>query len=349
MRGLKFISLLTFIIVCASIIYLIVDTGDYRSVLGEMQEGTVKTLSLTQKIRSYFANADSWNYLTLVAFISIIIFLFVVNDFLLGKFFQQKKKKRKAKGKKTEPSFWGGGLIWFSRMALSGLFVFIEFVLLTNIVILIYSTTRLVKDPAEIPTQKEVLLLGTNKHTKSGKDNVYYYTRIEAVVELYKAGKVKRIIISGDNSKKNYNEPHDMMRDLVKRGVPRRVIIFDYAGFRTLDSIVRLKTENHVTDVIIVSQRFHVERALFLAWFYNIEAKAFVAKGGMTMGMIKRELLAKPKVLMDLFLFNMQPKFGRTEAREGINITKDKDLVLLITVATLLIVSGVLLKNTFIY
>jgi SanA protein len=265
-----------------------------------------------------------------------------LNDYILGRFYQSYLRK------KNEEQHQGGGFVWFTRMILSAGLVFVEFVLISNVLIYYYSSDKIVKYPQEIPTKKAVLLLGTNKHTKSGRDNVYYYARIQAVVDLYNSGKVNKIIISGDNSSKNYNEPQDMKEDLRKRGVPPWIILLDYAGFRTLDSVVRLKTENHVTDVVIVSQEFHVQRALFLSWFYNIHAKAYVAKGDMTSQMFKRELLAKPKVLMDLFLFNMQPKHGRTEARAGVNIKKNKDLVLVMTVTTLLVVSALLLKNTFI-
>lgn len=346
MKGLQFLSLLTFIITVASVFYVIVDTGDYHSLLEGIESSTSQTLSLTQKIKSYFTYADSWNYLILTAFISILLFLFVLNDFVIGQFLAARAARKR---KSSEGRFVSGGFVWLLRMCLAAGLVFTEFVLITHIVILLHAKNKIVTHPQEIQGKKIVLLLGTNKVTQSGKDNLYYYARIDAVVDLYRAGKVRKIIVSGDNSSNDYNEPRDMMWDLVRRGVPKGIIILDYAGFRTLDSVVRLKIENNVNDVVIVSQKFHIERALFLSWFYNINAKAYAARGNMTEQMLKRELLAKPKVLMDLFLFNMQPKHGRTQTREGINLKKDKDLVLIITVGTLLIISGLLLKNTFVY
>jgi len=344
MRGLRFLSLLTFIATIGSIIYILNGKDDFYSIFEDIERGSAQTLTFTQKIKSYFAYADSWNYLILAAFIAILIFLFVFNDFFLGKFFQNQKR-----GKNGNGSFLTGGFVWLTRMFLSIVLVFVEFVLLSNIIILIYSSGKLLNNPGDIASRKTVLLLGTNKRTKSGNDNLYYYARIQAVVDLYKSGKVRKIVISGDNSRADYNEPGDMRRDLIKKGIPSSIIVLDYAGFRTLDSVVRLKNEYRVRDVIIVSQKFHVERALFLSWFYNIEAKAYVARGNMTNEMLKRELLAKPKVLMDLFLFNMQPKYGKTQVRAGIDLKRDKDLVLLITVGTLFLISGLLLKNTFIY
>jgi vancomycin permeability regulator SanA len=344
MRGLKFLSLLTFIVTGAAIIYALTGKDDYHSIFEDIERGSATTLTFTEKVKSYFVYADSWNYLTLAVFISLLIFLFVFNDYLIGKIFEHYNKDHKG-----DNSFLSGGIVWLFRMITSAAFVFIEFVLISNLIIFYYSSDKIIDNPREITAKKAVLLLGTNKLTQSGKDNLYYYARIEAVVDLYKSGKVRKIVISGDRSGREYNEPKDMMRDLVKRGVPRRIIVLDPAGFRTLDSIVRLKLENKITDAIIVSQKFHVERALFLSWFYNIEAKAYVAKGNMTSQMVKRELFAKPKVLMDLFLFNMQPKVGRTQARAAVDLKKDKDLVILVTVSTLLLASGFLLKSTFVY
>ncbi|HYG37677.1 MAG TPA: ElyC/SanA/YdcF family protein [Cytophagales bacterium] len=344
MKGLRFLSLLTFLVTIASVFYVIIDTGDYHSLFEDIEAGTSQTLSLTQKIRSYFAYADSWNYLILAAFISSLFFLFVLNDYIVGRFLKSRSRKQNA-----SDAFISGGFTWLFRMMFAAGMVFAEFVIITHIVIYLHAKDKIIVHPQEIQGKKAVLLLGTNKQTQSGNKNLYYYARIDAVVDLYRAGKIKKIVISGDNSRKDYNEPRDMMRDLVKRGVPEGIILLDYAGFRTLDSVVRLKLENNVTDVVIVSQKFHVERALFLSWFYNIKATAYAARGTMTDQMLKRELLAKPKVLMDLFLFNMQPKYGRTKSRPGIDLNKDKDIVLLLTVGTLVIISGILLKNTFMY
>ena len=344
MKGLKFLSLLTFFTTIASVIYIFNGREDFYSLFEDIEKGSQHTLTYSQKIQSYFKYADSWNYLTLLAFIAILIFLFVLNDYLFGRIFQYNKKD-----KSGETPFVTGGMVWFSRMVLSLVLVLFEFIFFSNLIILLHSKDKVIDNLSQITEKKVILLLGTNKRTKSGSNNIYYYARIEAVANLYKAGKIKRIIISGDNRRKDYNEPRDMYRDLIRSGVPKKIIFLDYAGFRTLDSIVRLKNEYHVNDVVIVSQQFHVERALFLSWFYNVNAKAFTAKGDMTKEMFKRELLAKPKVLMDLFLFNMQPKFGKTNARAGISFNKQKDLILMGTVFTLFIISGLLLKNTFVY
>jgi SanA protein len=92
-----------------------------------------------------------------------------------------------------------------------------------------------------IPSRKVGLVLGTSKTLKNGRQNLYYKYRVDAAARLYKAGKVKYLLISGDNSRKEYDEPSTFKSDLIKRGVPAQRIYLDYAGFRTLDSMVRCK------------------------------------------------------------------------------------------------------------
>src|SRR5690349_75269 len=128
MKGIKFLSLLTLIATVASIVYLTIDTGDYHLVYRNLEESTLQTLTFTQKFKSFFTHADSWNYLTLVAFIAILIFLFVLNDYLIGQFLHSKMGKKKSG---SNGSFVGGGLVWLIRMITSAGLVFVEFVVLS--------------------------------------------------------------------------------------------------------------------------------------------------------------------------------------------------------------------------
>jgi SanA protein len=170
--------------------------------------------------------------------------------------------------------------------------------------------------------------------------NLYYIYRINAAEELYKSGKTETIIISGDKNDNGYNEPMDMMRDLLKRGIPQHAIKLDYSGFRTLDSVYRLKYESDVNDVVIITQKFHLQRALFLAQFYNIKAVGFQAQGTMTRSMVKRELLAKPKVILDIFVFNMKPKNGKVITRQQVQFAKPQHKTLVVSVAILLLITA---------
>ena len=131
---------------------------------------------------------------------------------------------------------------------------------------------------------------------------------------LYHAGKVDRIIVSGDNSTPTYNEPGMMREDLVARGVPDSVIHADYAGRRTLDSVVRASEIFGQDSLLVVSQRFHNERALYLAHAHGIDAIGMNAgnwrKGRLRLHMMAREMiLSRPKAVLDI-LIGKRPRHG---------------------------------------
>lgn len=170
---------------------------------------------------------------------------------------------------------------------------------------------QLYNDIQTIGHRKVGLLLGTSKYVAGGRVNLYYKYRIEAAVALYKAGKIDFILVSGDNRRENYNEPWTMKKDLEAVGIPPGRIILDYAGFRTLDSIVRSDAVFDAGNIIVISQRFHNERALFIANRKGINAIAYNAQDPPQRLQIKvmiREKLARVKMLLDL-VFNKQPKF----------------------------------------
>lgn len=163
----------------------------------------------------------------------------------------------------------------------------------------------------DIPKNKVGLLLGTSKYISKGGINPYYSHRVDAAIALYKAGKIDYILISGDNSHISYNEPHTFKKDLVKRGIPEDRIVLDYAGFRTLDSVVRAKEIFGQDAITIISQAFHNERAIYIAKNFGMDAIAFNAKDvGNRFGLKTRlrEYLARTKATMDV-VFNVGPKF----------------------------------------
>lgn len=170
---------------------------------------------------------------------------------------------------------------------------------------------QLYTDIMAIPAHKVGLLLGTNKYVQDKWINLYYKYRIEATVALYKAGKIQYVLISGDNSRKEYSEPEMMQQDLVAQGIPADRIYLDYAGFRTLDSIVRCIEVFSEDQVTIISQPFHNQRALFIANRKGLHAVAFNAQDVPRRYAVKvtiREKLARVKMLLDL-AFGKQPKF----------------------------------------
>ena len=164
----------------------------------------------------------------------------------------------------------------------------------------------------KLPVNKVGLLLGTSKYLKGGKENLFYKNRIDAAVELYKKGKIEYIIASGDNRHKNYNEPKIMKADLMKKGVPGDKIFPDYAGFRTFDSVIRSKEVFGQNKITIISQRFHNLRALFTAKHFGIDALAYDAEevsGADGIRIRFRELFARVKALLDIYILQTKPKF----------------------------------------
>lgn len=162
-----------------------------------------------------------------------------------------------------------------------------------------------------IPPKKVALLLGTSKRTSQGNANKYFKERIVAAAKLYHSGVVKHIIVSGDNNTVYYNEPRDMFKALEELGVPKSAITLDFAGFRTLDSVVRSKEVFGQEEVLIITQDFHCYRALFIAQFYDIRAIAFSAdnKDELPVSLAIREVLARFNTILDLYIFKRDPKF----------------------------------------
>ncbi|MBT5346773.1 DUF218 domain-containing protein [bacterium] len=164
---------------------------------------------------------------------------------------------------------------------------------------------------SSIPVKKVGLLLGTSKYTVNGEVNLFYKYRLQAAKDLYDNDKVEFLILSGDNSTQNYNEPYTMQQDLLELGVPEEKLFLDHAGFRTLDSVVRASKVFDEDDFTIISQNFHNQRALFIANNKNIQAIAFNAKDvpkDVSLRVFLREKLARVKTVIDLF-FKVEPKF----------------------------------------
>ena len=171
---------------------------------------------------------------------------------------------------------------------------------------------RVFKEAADVPECEVALVLGCARLLPDGRRNLYFKHRMAAVVELWESGRVKHILVSGDNSRKDYDEPTDMKEALIEAGVPEDRIHCDYAGFRTLDSVVRAKDVFLLDRFVVVSQEFHVERALYIAKELGIEAFGFPARdvgGEAGMRTMAREDLARVKAVLDMKLLNTQPKF----------------------------------------
>ena len=164
----------------------------------------------------------------------------------------------------------------------------------------------------EVPERKIGLVLGCSKYLSNGRKNLYFQQRIDAAKELYFSDKVKFLLVSGDNSTKYYDEPTTMKKDLIALGVPENKIFCDYAGLSTLDSVVRTKEVFKENQFIVISQGFHVRRAIYLGLAHDIDLIGYAPQGVSGLGSLKtelRECLARGKALLDVKFLNRQPKF----------------------------------------
>ena len=190
-------------------------------------------------------------------------------------------------------------LVFVAIMVVFGLFVVIG----CQIAVTSAAKGRMYDDVKEIPHREVGLLLGTSPLGRSGRPNQFYLRRLDATVALYNAGKIDRIVISGARRGDDYDEPTEMRNDLVKRGLPDSIFVLDGEGHRTISSIVRTKEVLAEDSVTIISQKFHNERALFLARHNEIDAIAFNAENTSSrrwrLMMVLRESLARVKAVAE--------------------------------------------------
>lgn len=179
--------------------------------------------------------------------------------------------------------------------------------------LLVAQSGKQAKDSLEgLPTVRCALVLGTAKNLGNGRLNQYYTNRIEAAVRLYNARKCQKIIVSGSTHRGGYNEPLLMRQDLEKKGIPAKDIICDYAGDRTIDSVIRFKEIFGQTRGIIVSQKFHNARAIYIAQHYNIELTGYNAQDVSRFYGIKtklREFLARLVCVWEMNVYKVKPKY----------------------------------------
>ncbi len=207
----------------------------------------------------------------------------------------------------------GRGRVWLRRSGWGALILTLGFVMIVayaNFTAIWGSRGRLFKDVADLPPTEVGLVFGTTDRV-SGRENLYFRYRIDAAERVWKSGKVKTLIVSGDNRSPYYNEPEKMRQALVERGIPRKRIVCDYAGLRTLDSVVRAKEIFGADSILFISQRFQNERAIYLAEAHGIDAYGFDAQDvGTQAGGLKtkiREVGARVKMWLDVNFLNTRP------------------------------------------
>ena len=290
-------------------------------------------------ITSLFRFCDDWNFLLLTTLFSISVIVYTLNDKVLQKYLPNGQR-----------GFYSEGAIWTFRNLANLVVFFFEVGLFCLILTHSVTTPSIYSSIDELPkTKYHILLLGTSKfidpNGKKLHENLYYKARIASVVELYKSGRVKSILISGDRTGE-YNEPEDMKKDLIKAGINAKLISEDFDGFRTFDSIIRMRQQLQGNEtILIVSQYFHLERAIYLARQKGMEAEGYAAKGSMTLSMIQREFLAKPRIILDIYLLNTQVNGVAAHPRRKVSFAKAGDLFILLVVAGSIVGAGRMTRN----
>ena len=184
----------------------------------------------------------------------------------------------------------------------------IIFVLICDRIVAWNASGHVYDNVDSVPHRKVGLILGTSPiSTWSGKRNHYFDYRIKAGADLYKAGKVDWLVVSGGdyrNSENGYDEPNAMRDSLMKQGVDSARIVLDYDGTRTLNSIAKIRDVYCQDSITIISQKYHNERALYQAKHLGIDAIAFNAKTpGRRISWWRnrgREVLARVKLFIDI-------------------------------------------------
>ncbi|HTR83324.1 MAG TPA: ElyC/SanA/YdcF family protein [Reyranella sp.] len=168
--------------------------------------------------------------------------------------------------------------MWIGLLILSGAALLAALACLANARLDELSSPYMRDDPAGVPETKVALVLGAAPIGPEGGPNRYFEYRLDAAAALWKSGRARYLLVSGDNRRNDYDEPTAMREGLLKRGVPLSAIYRDFAGIRTWDSIVRAQEVFGQRRLIIVSQRFHLARAIFLARRQGIEAWGLEAR-----------------------------------------------------------------------
>lgn len=183
----------------------------------------------------------------------------------------------------------------------------------------INSTDAYLYDDSSLMPENEVgLVLGCSPFLRDGGPSPQFHGRMQAAAELYRLGKVRRLIASGANPDSRYNEPKKMREALLELGVPSEAIVMDFAGDSTFDSIARAQVVFQLPRVTIVTQKYHGYRALFLARKTGVQAVAYAApfagQSGHGFRHPPREILARLLAVLDLFVLRTQPRLLGPEA-----------------------------------
>ena len=183
---------------------------------------------------------------------------------------------------------------------------------LANWWVLRHAKGRIVHRVERLDTYDVGLVLGTAPKLRGGWSNPFFEARMDAAAMLYREGKVRHLLVSGDNGQEDYDEPTAMRDALVSRGVPADAVTLDYAGFRTLDSIERARSVFGLKNIVIVTDDFHLPRALFLARAKDLAAIGYRPEPVPWKWSKKtrtREMVSRVKACLDIYVLRTKPRF----------------------------------------
>lgn len=169
---------------------------------------------------------------------------------------------------------------------------------------------RIIEPPERCPYAQVAVVFGTSHRLRNGAPNPYYQGRLDVAASLFFSGRAVLLLLSGDNRTVQYNEPAAMWKALRARGVPASTMTRDYAGFSTFDTLIRAHRVFGIDRAMLISQRWHLPRALLIARHEGIEAYGCAAPGNIQDSALQlREEWARLKTIWDLYLWPRQPHF----------------------------------------
>ncbi len=200
----------------------------------------------------------------------------------------------------------------FLRLSLLALIGAAAFLLCCNLFVAHRSEGRIYTQLNALPDRHIGLVLGTSPRGADGRPNLHFESRMDAAAQLFHARKVRHLLVSGDNRLITYNEPTAMKAALIQRGVPAGAITCDFAGLRTLDSIVRADRIFGAREITVITQGYHQARALAIAHHHGMDAIGFASGDIPRRHSIRtelREVLARAATIIDLYILHRGPKF----------------------------------------
>jgi SanA protein len=189
-----------------------------------------------------------------------------------------------------------------------GLGLLLSFIIITNVVFYVGTKQYIYNDIGDAPSAEVALIPGA-AILQNGALSSIFLDRVDMAITLYEAGKVSKILVSGDNSTDSHNEVNPVRLYLIDEGIPAEDIFLDHAGFDTYSTMYRARDIFGVTSLIVTTQSFHLPRSVFIARRLGMEAYGADAdRGDILFRNYVREMLANEKAVLDL-MFNRKPKF----------------------------------------